>query len=84
MLYSRDPTRIIQESSRLELLNDMLTQAGVEKDVYMDFVDPTFQLMQQLARLLSENDFQSAETRLLEAFNDPEIGNAIIMHFRVG
>ena len=83
ILYSRDPSRIIQESSRLELLNDMLTQVGVEKEVYADFVDPTFTLMQDLARLLSEDKFSDAESKLLQAFNDPEIGNAIIMHFRV-
>ena len=83
ILYSRDPSRIVQESSRLELLNDLLTQSGLDKAVFEDFVQPTFALMQDLARLLSENTFDGAQIRLVEAFNDPEIGNAIIMHFRV-
>ena len=84
VLHTNSATRIIQESTRLESLNDLLTQAGVEKEVYADFVDPTFELLQELASLVTEGKIDKAEGRLLEAFNDPEIGNAVIMHFRVG
>lgn len=73
----------MQECSRLESLNDLLTQSGVDKDVYGDFVDPTFELLQELARIVQAGDMNKAERRLLEAFNEGEVGNAVIMHFRV-
>ena len=55
----------------------------MDKEVYADFVDPTFELLQLLARLVAEGKIDGAEKKLEESFNDPEIGNAVIMHFRV-
>ena len=55
----------------------------MEKEVYADFVDPTFTLLQDLARMVTEGKIEEAHVELLKAFNDPEVGNAVIMHFRV-
>ena len=75
--------RIVQETSRLEAFNTLLEQSGVDKDVYVDFVDPTFELLHQLASLMAEGKGTEAEHLLLQKFNKHEVGNAVIMHFRV-
>ena len=73
----------MQETSRLEAFNTLLEQSGVDKDVYADFVDPTFELLHQLASLVAEDRGAEAEQLLLQRFNEHEVGNAVIMHFRV-
>lgn len=83
LLATNSVERIVQETSRLEAFNTLLEQSGVEKDVYVDFVDPTFELLHQLASLVAEGKGAEAEKLLLQKFNEHEVGNAVIMHFRV-
>lgn len=62
--------RIVQETSRLEAFNKLFEQSDVNKDVYVDFVDPTFELLRQLESLVVEGKVTEAEKLLLEKFNE--------------
>ena len=83
LLALNNAERIVEETSRLEAFNNYLEQSGVDKAVYADFVDPTFTLLNQLASLVADGKVSEAETYLWSQFNEAEVGNAIIMHFRV-
>ena len=68
------------EESRLTSLNELLNQAGFGEDLYSDWVEETFLLLRECAESLGSDDGGVA---LAAKFNDPDIGAAIIQHFRV-
>ncbi|KAL8952220.1 MAG: hypothetical protein Q9222_001876 [Ikaeria aurantiellina] len=80
LLQSADPQRVLAEVARLESLNTVLNAAGYEATIYEDFVEETLQLLKRIADGFPDQD---GSTALLDSFNDREICNAIIMHFRL-
>lgn len=80
LLHSADPSRVLGEVARLKSLNNLLDSVGYQHDIYEDFVDETFHLLNQTAAILPNHDNGAA---LLASFNQQNICDAIIMHFRV-
>ncbi|KAL8906410.1 MAG: hypothetical protein Q9207_002071, partial [Kuettlingeria erythrocarpa] len=68
------------EIARLTSLNNLLDATGYPRHTCMDFVDETMQLLKQIADDPPNHDREAA---LLSNFNNPEVCNGIIMHFRV-
>lgn len=80
LLHAKDRTVIDQERARLDSLNETLDAAGLDKDLYEDFTQTTFDLLEAIAeRLPCRDDGQD----LLARFNDDGVSSAIITHFRV-
>jgi ubiquitin thioesterase protein OTUB1 len=76
-----DRNRIIAEETRLKSLNNLLNSLGFQEHLYEDFVETTLDLLRQISASIPVQDDGAA---LLAAFNEPEISNGIITHFRVG
>lgn len=68
------------EETRLKSLNNLLNSLGFQEHLYEDFVESTLDLLRQISASIPNQDDDAA---LLAAFNDPEISNGIITHFRV-
>ncbi len=68
------------EIARLTSLNNLLDATGYPRHIYLDFVDETTQLLKQIASGPPNHDREAA---LLSSFNDRDVCNGIIMHFRV-
>ena len=80
LLHAKDRAVIDGERARLESLNRMLDDAGHSRDLYEDFTQTTFDLLDAVAeRLPCRDDGQD----LLERFNEDGVSSAIITHFRV-
>jgi len=70
------------ERQRIEQLNSLLeTIGGFSAYMCQDFVDETLALMQKLADHVGNREL--AMTELREAFNTPDISNAVLYHFRL-
>lgn len=80
LLNSTDRDAIARETARLRSLNNLLTVVGFEPDLYLDFVQETFDLLDQIATNLGST---AGEEKLLAHFNDDGISSSIITHFRV-
>jgi len=81
LLRLGDRNRILAEETRLKSLNNLLNSLGFQEHLYEDFVEATLDLLRQISASIPVQDDGAA---LLAAFNDPEISNGIITHFRVG
>lgn len=81
LLRLGDRNRIIAEETRLKSLNNLLNSLGFQEHLYEDFVETTLDLLRQISASIPVQDDGAA---LLAAFNEPEISNGIITHFRVG
>lgn len=80
LLHAKDRSVIDEERARLESLNRMLDEAGHSKDLYEDFTQTTFDLLEAIAeRLPCRDDGHD----LLERFNEDGVSSAVITHFRV-
>ncbi|KAI9791331.1 MAG: hypothetical protein M1833_001556 [Piccolia ochrophora] len=75
-----DKNRILEEEARLKSLNNLLNNVGFHEHVYEDFVDETVKLLRTIACSTQPN---VVDSELLERFNDSEVSNAIITHFRL-
>ncbi|KAK0737442.1 peptidase C65 Otubain-domain-containing protein [Apiosordaria backusii] len=74
--------QIVAERLRLEGLNSYIeTQGGHSSYVYTDFVEETLFLLDRVAALIGNHEQAMAE--VYSSFNDPEIANAIMYHFRL-
>lgn len=60
-------------------MNNLLNTVGMKADVYEDFVDPTFELLQELSQKVPITD---GGADLLEKFNSFDLCASIITHFR--
>lgn len=80
LVRSADPLAPMAEIARLTSLNNLLDSMGYQDDIYVDFVDETMQLLKRIASGALNHDREAA---LLSSFNDPDVCNGIIMHFRV-
>ena len=61
-------------------LNNLLNTAGFQEHLYEDFVDETINLLRYLAASVPAAPEDSV---LVDKFNDPDVSNAIITHFRL-
>lgn len=80
LLRLGDRHKIIAEETRLKSLNNLLNSLGFQEHLYEDFVESTLDLLRQISASIPVQD---DDATLLAAFNDPEISNGIITHFRV-
>ncbi|KAF4568356.1 hypothetical protein EYR40_010241 [Pleurotus pulmonarius] len=67
--------------SLLESTFPMLEQAGFQKLVFEDFYDVLASLLQNIAQ--GTNDGKSLESKILLAFQSPEISNSIVVYLRL-
>lgn len=80
LLNSTDRDAIARETARLRSYNNLLNVVGYEPDLYLDFVQETFDLLDQIAASSGSTD---GEEKLVTHFNDDGISSSIITHFRV-
>ncbi|KAJ5299665.1 hypothetical protein N7476_011222 [Penicillium atrosanguineum] len=81
-LYAlRDPMRVQREMSRIESLNTLLVQVGLDPTLYEIFVDATEDAFAQTLAAIQNGE--QDETYLVNAFNDEFNSNSIITHFRL-
>ncbi|KAI9716142.1 MAG: hypothetical protein M1812_005570 [Candelaria pacifica] len=76
----QDKERIQIEEARLKSLDNLLRSVGWEEHAYEGFVEETILLLKSIAASIPVTDGGAA---LLNSFNDPNISNAIITHFRL-
>lgn len=80
LLNSTDSDAIARETARLKSYNNQLNLVGYEPDLYMDFVQETFDLLDLIAANAGSTE---GEEKLVAHFNDDGISSSIITHFRV-
>ncbi|KAI4207390.1 MAG: hypothetical protein LQ348_000576 [Seirophora lacunosa] len=80
LLHSVDPQAPLAQIARLTSLNNLLDSVGYQRDIYEDFAEETIQLLKHIASTTPNHDDGAA---LLSSFNDPNVCNGIIMHFRL-
>ncbi|KAI9833326.1 MAG: hypothetical protein M1819_003721 [Sarea resinae] len=80
LIRSGDKHKFVAEQARLKSLNNLLNNAGFQEYLYEDFVDETLQLLRETAATVPVTDDGEA---LLASFNDPNVSNAVITHFRL-
>lgn len=75
-----DANRFAEEEARLRSLSNVLNAAGFDSMLYEDFADMLFDTMRKVAAGLQDG---TAEDILFASFNDDEVQNYVITHFRV-
>jgi ubiquitin thioesterase protein OTUB1 len=81
LLYIGDTGKFYEEEARLRSLSNVLNQAGFEPYLYEDFADELFNLIRSIANAIGEGS--NGDEVLLNAFNDEQVQNYIITHFKV-
>ena len=81
MLRIGDKTRFAQEEARLRSFANILAQVGFDEMLYEDFRDEAFSLLREMAATLPA--VESAQARLLVAFNDENLSMSIITYLKV-
>lgn len=82
LLKSGDPNRIGMEYARVSSLNNLMNLAGLESYIYEDFAEATSSLFMQISGSPAI-DRPYDISPVVNAFNNPDISNAIITHFKV-
>ena len=77
-----DVNKLDHEKGRLDSLGNMLANIGYSRDIWIDFAEEAFELLDKLANSLRNMDGQ-AETILLRTFNDMNESMAIITYVKV-
>lgn len=80
LLRLGDRDRIAAEEARLKSLNNLLNSVGFQEHLYEDFVDATITLLREISASIPCHDDGAT---LWASFNDPDVSNGIITHFRV-
>lgn len=80
LLNSTDRDAVARESARLKSYNNLLNVVGYDPDLYSDFVQETFDLLEVIAANVGSTD---GEEKLVASFNDDGTSSSIITHFRV-
>ncbi|KAI9817682.1 MAG: hypothetical protein M1832_004576 [Thelocarpon impressellum] len=75
-----DRARVLEEETRLRSLNNLLNTAGFEEHLYDVFVDETVALLRVVAASIPA---PPGDTVLLDRFNEPDVSNAVVTHFRL-
>jgi ubiquitin thioesterase protein OTUB1 len=82
LLKTGDPNRIGMEFARIVSLNNLMSMAGMEPYIFEDFVDATITLFNRIsASPVIDRPYDVSP--VVDAFNDTELSNAIITHFKV-
>ncbi|KAK0111221.1 hypothetical protein ONS95_001595 [Cadophora gregata] len=83
LLRQRDRDQLEGETARMISLNNFLTTVGgFETWLFEDMVEMTTDLLKSLAELV-ETAPREAEKLLLESFNNKEISDSIVYHFKL-
>jgi ubiquitin thioesterase protein OTUB1 len=82
LLHTGDVSRLDHEKGRLDSLGNMLESIGYSRDIWIDFAEEAFELLQRLANSLRSMDGQ-ADSILLRTFNDMGESMAIITYVKV-
>lgn len=81
LLKTGDPNRIGMEFARIVSLNNLMSMAGMEPYIFEDFVDATITLFNRIsASPVIDRPYDVSP--VMDAFNDTELSNAIITHFK--
>lgn len=75
-----DANRFEDEKARLMSMNNLLNSVGFQEDIYIEFADECFGLLQKLAVSLRDG---TAANALLDTFNDLSESMAIITYFKL-
>jgi ubiquitin thioesterase protein OTUB1 len=79
----QDKAQLEEEIARMTSLDNFLTRiGGFEAWMFEDMVEETTNLLRDMAASI-ESSPQTAEELLIQRFNNPEISNSIIYHFRL-
>lgn len=80
-----DASKFHTEHARLDSLGNLLEHVGYPRDIWFDFAEPVFQLLESMGDSLGANlDTSAAADMLLQKFNDPNESMAIITYIKVG
>jgi ubiquitin thioesterase protein OTUB1 len=82
MLRAGDVHKFEDEEARLTSMHNLLNHVGFSEDIYEDFVEEAFGLLQKLANSMGAMDGAVADI-LLQTFNDYGTAMAIITYFKV-
>ena len=82
MLRAGDVHKFEDEEARLTSMHNLLNLVGFSEDIYEDFVEEAFGLLQKLANSMRAMDGAAADI-LLQTFNDYGTAMAIITYFKV-
>ena len=83
LLHTGDVSRLDHEKGRLDSLGNMLENIGYSRDIWIDFAEEAFELLDKFANSLRTMDGQ-AENILLRTFNNMNESMAIITYVKVG
>jgi ubiquitin thioesterase protein OTUB1 len=82
MLRAGDVHKFEDEEARLTSMHNLLNHVGFSEDIYEDFVEEAFGLLQKLANSMGAMDGAAADI-LLQTFNDYGTAMAIITYFKL-
>lgn len=83
LLRLQNKAQLEEEVARMTSLNNFLTTVGgFEAWLFEDMVEETTNLLKDMASLIQTSPQEAAEL-LTERFNNPEVSNAIVYHFRL-
>ncbi|TVY36852.1 Ubiquitin thioesterase [Lachnellula occidentalis] len=83
LLRLRNKVQLEGEVARMTSLNNYLsTVGGFEAWLFEDMVEETTNLLKDMANLIQTSPQGTADL-LFQRFNDPDISNAIVYHFRL-
>ncbi|CAN9294038.1 unnamed protein product [Alternaria alternata] len=82
LLRAGNVNKLDHEKGRLDSLGNMLANIGYSRDIWIDFAEEAFELLDKLANSLRNMDGQ-AETILLRTFNDMNESMAIITYVKL-
>ena len=69
------------EYARITSLNGLMEATGYRSYIYEDFAEATFELFTTLSSgAIAPND----DSALVKTFNDPDLSDSIVTHFKVG
>lgn len=74
-------SKFLEEETRLRSLTNLMNNAGFDKWSYEDFADETHGLLRKYMGLAGTGN---VEALLVADFNNEELQNYIITHFKVG
>ncbi|KAL1301446.1 hypothetical protein AAFC00_005698 [Neodothiora populina] len=80
LLRMGSKSKFLEEETRLKSLTNLMNIAGFDKWSYEDFADETYGLLRKYMGTVDDPD---VEASLVADFNDEELQNYIITHFKV-
>ncbi|OAP54472.1 hypothetical protein AYL99_11573 [Fonsecaea erecta] len=81
LLRSGDPSLITQELVRLRSFEQTMRSVGIDYELITDMFECTWQLFDALKSAVERGD--TNEAVLLSVFNDADVSNSIVYHFKM-